>query len=60
MSTKEKVHLFIIHTLDSTTFLEGVVCAFLAPKLPSVVHAGLVLVLTGEPDRWGLAQTFPY
>ena len=36
------------HSSDSTTFLEGVDCAFLAPKLPSVVPAGPALVLTGE------------
>ena len=36
------------HSSDSTTFLEGVDCAFLAPKLPSVVRAGPALVLTGE------------
>lgn len=37
------------HSSDSTTFLEGVDCASLAPKLPSVVHVGPALVLTGEP-----------
>ena len=47
------------HTSDSTTFLEGVACASLAPKLRSVVPAGPALVLTGKsPHRCPLAETF--
>ena len=38
-----------IFSSDPITFLKGVACVFLAPKLPSVVHAELALVLTGEP-----------
>ena len=48
-SANEREGTAFHHTSDSTTFLEGVDSASLAPKPPSVVHAGPALVLTGEP-----------